>query len=228
MPHAERCIQQHRLHADAKIILVLDVWAVHKSEEFRLFLRMQHPRIHLVFVPANCTSKLQVADVALQRPLKHGITSRFNEWAAQQIKLQIQKENIVGLNESFKMGTIKPLVLQWCVESWSALKDRKQLILDGWHKCCTSLFNVMDPMKRTEAVSAVARRELEQAHVPDEEEGYEEESDSEEMEEDEDELDVSKERTFGERKSDRARTQAATYGFQLDSSAIALTEDSEH
>ena len=47
------------------------------------------------------------------------------------MKTQIQAENIVGLNESFKMGTIKPLVLHWCVESWSALKERRQLILDG-------------------------------------------------------------------------------------------------
>jgi len=227
MPHAERCIQQHRLHADAKIILVLDVWAVHKSEEFRLFLRMQYPRIHLVFVPANCTSKLQVADVALQRPFKHGITSRFNEWAARQIRQQIQEENVVGLNESFKMGTIKPLVLQWCVESWSALKERKELIIDGWSKCCTSLFNVMDPMKRTEAVAEVARQELEQSFVPAEEEELNDDSDAEEEEEQE-ELDVSQERKFGERKSDRSRTQAATFGFQLDSSAIAWSEDSEH
>jgi hypothetical protein len=226
LPYAERCIQQHRLHADAKIILVLDVWAVHKSEEFRRFLRTQHPRIHLVFVPANCTSRLQVADVALQRPFKHGVTSRFNEWAAQQIKQQIQEENVVGLNESLKMASIKPLALQWCVESWSALKERKQLILDGWHKCCTSLFNVMDPAKRIEAVAAVARQELQHACVPDEEEEDVGHSDVEEEEQDE-ELDVRQEREFGERKSSRRRTQATTFGFQLDSSAIALSEDSE-
>lgn len=227
MPHAERCIQQHRLHADAKIILVLDVWAVHKSEEFRLFLRMQHPRIHLVFVPANCTSKLQVADVALQRPFKHGIASRFNEWAAQQIKQQIQEDKLVGLNDSFKMAAIKPLVLQWCVDSWSALRERKQLILDGWQKCCTSLFNAMDPARRMEAVAAVARRELEQSLVPEEDEEFKDESEAEEDEEEEEELDVSQERKFGERKSGRTRTQAAAFGFQLDSSAIALSEDSE-
>jgi predicted nucleic acid-binding Zn-ribbon protein len=192
-----------------------------------MFLRNQHPRIHLVFVPANCTSKLQVADVALQRPFKHGVTSRFNEWAAQQIKQQIKEENIVGLNESFKMATIKPLVLHWCVESWSALRERKQLILDGWQKCCTSLFNVMDPAKRVDAVAAVARRELEQTFVPEEEEEFRDESEAEEEEEDE-ELDVTQERRFGERKGSRARTQAVAFGFQLDSSAIALTEDSEH
>jgi hypothetical protein len=228
LPHAETCIQRHRLHADAKILLVLDVWSVHKSEEFRMFLRTQHPRIHLVFVPANCTSKLQVADVALQRPFKHGITSRFNEWAAQQIKQQIHEENIVGLNDSFKMGAIKPLVLQWCIDSWSALKEQKQLILDGWTKCCTSLFNVMDPVKRNAAVSEVAKRELEQAHVPEEDEEEKEEALSE-LDEDgeEDELDVSTARQFGERRSDRKRTQAAAHGFQLDSSAIAMTEDSD-
>lgn len=231
MPYAETCIQQHRLHSDAKILLVLDVWAVHKSEEFRRFLRTQHPRIHLVFVPANCTSKLQVADVALQRPYKNGITQRFNQWAAQQIKLQIQEGNVVGLNESMKMGTIKPLVLLWCIDSWSVLKERRDLITETWHKCCVSLFNVMDPIKRMEAVAAVARQELEQAHVPAEEELQEDDEESDdtgdEEDEDEDELDLTQERQFGSRKSDRQRTQAAAFGFQLDSSAIAMTEDSE-
>lgn len=232
MPYAETCILKHRLHSDAKILLVLDVWSVHKSEEFRMFLRSQHPRIHLVFVPANCTSKLQVADVALQRPYKHGITQRFNEWAARQIKQQIQGGNVVGLNESLKMGTIKPLVLQWCIDSWTVLKERRDLITDAWHKCCVSLFNVMDPAKRIDAVAAVARQELEQAHVPaedelqdhDSEESADDASDSEE----EKELDLRQERQFGSRKSDRPRTQAAAFGFQLDSSAIALSEDSEH
>jgi hypothetical protein len=35
-----------------------------------------------VFVPPNCTSHLQVADVVLQRPFKAGLRNRFNEWAA--------------------------------------------------------------------------------------------------------------------------------------------------
>ena len=46
--------------------------------------------------------------------------------------------------------------------------------------------------------------------------------------EDDDELDVSQPKEFGSRKSQRQRTQAAAFGYQLDSSAIALTEDSEH
>jgi hypothetical protein len=226
MPHAEASIRQHRLDADAKIILVLDVWSVHKSEEFRRFLRTSHPRIHLVFVPANCTSKLQVADVMLQRPFKHGISRRFNEWAAKQIAAQIAAEQVVGLSESLKMGAIKPLVLEWCMESWRELKERRELIVDGWMKCCTSLFNVMEPAKRIEALAAVAKRELDAALVPEAVEEEQDQEDSEE-EEEEDELDITQERVFGERRSARERKPTAAHGYQLSSNAIAMSEDSE-
>jgi hypothetical protein len=232
MPYAETCIRKHRLHADAHIILVLDVWSVHKSEQFRMFLRTQHPRVHLVFVPANCTSKLQVADVSLQRPFKHSITQRFNEWAARQIQEQIASSNVVGLAELLKMGTLKPLALQWCVESWSVLKERRELITGAWHKCCVSLFDIMDPAKRIEAVAAVARQELEHAHVPDAEEEDPSESDDHTDDDiscsEQDELDTSQPRQFGSRASQRQRTQATAFGYQIDTSAIALTEDSEH
>lgn len=236
MPYVETCIRKHRLHADAHIILVLDVWSVHKSEEFRMFLRTQHPRIHLVFVPANCTSKLQVADVSLQRPFKHSISRRFNEWAVQELQKQLQSGNVVGLSDLFKMATIKPLALQWCIESWNVLKEQRELITDAWRKCCVSLFNVMDPAKRMEAVAAVARQELEHAHVPAADEAEQEEVESDDEEEaDEDDtsseqdlLDISQPRQFGSRQSQRQRTQASTFGFQIDSSAIAFTEDSDH
>ena len=215
MPYAEACIRTHRLHADAHIILLLDVWSVHKSEEFRMFLRMQHPRIHLVFVPANCTSKLQVADVSLQRPFKHSITRRFNEWAVRQIKEQIAAGSAVGVSELLKMSTLKPLALQWCIESWSVLKERRDLIVDAWQKCCLSLFNVMDPAKRIKAVAAVARQELEHTHVPaadeveqDESESEYEENSEDDMSSEHDVLDVSQPRQFGSRQSQRRRTQA--------------------
>lgn len=234
MPYAETCIRKHRLHADAHIILVLDVWSVHKSEEFRLFLRTHHPRIHLVFVPANCTSRLQVADVALQRPFKHAITRRFNEWAVQQIQEQIHAENVIGLAALLKMATIKPLALQWCIDSWTVLKERRELITDAWQKCCVSLFNVMDPAKRVEAVAAVARKELEHTLVPEEEDTRPQDAESEDDEDgdsddsDQDELDIAQPIQFGSRRGERHRTPAVVFGYQLNSSALAMTEDSEH
>jgi DDE superfamily endonuclease len=227
MPYAERCVKRHVLRSDAEIILVLDVWSVHKSEAFRRYLRYQHPRIHLVFVPANCTSKLQVADVVLQRPFKAAITHAFNEWAAEQVRVQLRAGVAVGVANMLKMSNIKPLALEWCVTSWTSLWQRKQLVLDGWSACVLALFDVNDPEKRTEALVAVQNKELDHALVFDENEqdasDHDVSSDS-----DSDELDVSKARAIGPRKSTRESKPAAAFGYQISSQRIAMTEDSDN
>jgi hypothetical protein len=225
LPYSETRIELFKLDADASSILVLDVWSVHKSEEFRRFLRTKHPRIHLVYIPPNCTSKLQVADVALQRPFKHIITQQFNEWAGENVAEQIADGKVVGLGAALKMSNIKPLALQWCIESWKALKERKGLILDGWRKCVTSLYNVNSQQKRIDALTAIAEKKLELSFLPDEEEqDAEEESDHEDSSNDE--LDISAPRTFGHQGT-RMRTPAKQFGYQFASSQIAMTEDSE-
>jgi hypothetical protein len=230
MPYAERQIAAYSLPPASKLILVLDVWAVHKSEEFRMFLRTHHPRIHLVFVPANCTSQLQVADVVLQRPFKHGIRRRFTEWAARIIQEQVDSDDILGLSPYLKMSVVKPLILQWCIDSWSALGVEKgrAYVKMGWHTCCVSLFNVLDAAKRAQAVEESARGEIEAAFIPVEEEEHEAEDKPSEDEEDDDkdELDVMKERQYGSRKSDRKRAAPKSFGYQIGSQQIALSEDS--
>jgi hypothetical protein len=234
IPYAERCIRRFELRADAAIILVLDVWAVHTSEEFRMYLRQKHPRIHLVFVPANCTSKLQVADVALQRPFKSHIRELFNTWAASQIKEQIAAgpEKVVGFAGCFGMAKLKPLVLQWCVDSWQRLCDDNSFAAQGWYNCCLSLFDVNDPQKRKTALAAVARKELDAHNIPDGAEADpvdsdEAESDNESNDED-DELDTSKIINFGERRSSRPRAPRQRFGGGVNPLQIALTEDSEN
>lgn len=229
MPYAARAAVQYTLPVDSHIVLVLDVWAVHKSEEFRKFLRTHHSHIHLVYVPPNCTSRLQVADVILQRPFKHALRQGFNAWAAMIIKEQIQKDELVGLSPYLKMSVIKPYILQWCIDSWTKMRPGRDYIKMGWHTCCVSLFNVHDPVKRAQVVEAVARGELEGAFVPDKAEETSESSGSEGEDEDEekDVLDVMKERQYGKRKSDRKRAQPSVSGYMFNSSQIALSEDSE-
>jgi len=234
IPYRERCVRQFELRADAAVILVLDVWAVHTSEEFRMYLRQKHPRIHLVYVPANCTSKLQVADVTLQRPFKAHIRELFNSWAASQIKEQIAAgpEKVVGFAGCFGMAKLKPLVLQWCIDSWQRLSDEKSYVAQGWYKCCISLFDVNDPQKRKMALASVARKELDPHNVPDEAEGDPRDSDVEESDhesnDEEDELDTSKTTNFGERRSSRPRAPRQRFGGGVNPLQIALTEDSEN
>jgi hypothetical protein len=78
LPHSEHMIELYQLDSDAHMLLQLDAWAVHRSAQFRDWIKREHPRIHLTYVPPNCTSKLKLADVALQCPFKSCITQSFN------------------------------------------------------------------------------------------------------------------------------------------------------
>jgi hypothetical protein len=226
VPYAERMQLKHTLQNKSHIVLVLDVWAVHKSEEFRRFLRTNFPYIHLVYVPANCTSQLQVADVMLQRPFKHGIRQHFNIWAASVLKQQIDADAIVGLTPFLKMSSIKPLILEWVLASWSKLQQGRAFIKVGWHTCCVALYNVHDQAKRLLVLEEVLKDELDRSFVPAESEAADESSSSEE-DEDKDVLDVMKERQFGARKGTRKRGAAKAFGFQVNSQQLALSEDSD-
>jgi len=240
LPYAERCISTYKLRSDAHMVLMLDVWSVHKGEPFRRFLRTHHPRIHLVFIPANCTSKLQVADVALQRPFKSSIRRSFDMFAAEKLREQMAAGVAIGLKDSFGMPIIKPLLLQWCVESWKELQQRKSIIADGWYKCLLSLYDVHDPNKRVEAMREVSEQMLDPVPEPegDEAEDDDEESGSEyddelqhilSTDDERDELNLALPVAEGTRRCTRTRNApaAAAGSYFLNSQQIALTEDSE-
>jgi len=223
LPHSERMIELYQLDSNAHMLLLLDAWVVHRSAEFRDWLKREHPRIHLIYVPPNCTSKLQLADVALQRPFKSCITQSFNAWAAATIAEQIEADHVTGISEQLGMKTLKPLALQWCIDSWSGLRERKQLIIDGWEQSCCNLFDINSEKRRRDAVELVALKKLELDTLPDgtEPDGYAEEA---EGDDEDDELDVSKQRAFG-KQGTRVRKQAKTFGFMLDPTRIEVDDE---
>jgi hypothetical protein len=52
------------------------VWSVHVSAAFRTFLK-GYPHILVLFIPPNCTGKLQPQDVAVQKPFKGAVQAAF-------------------------------------------------------------------------------------------------------------------------------------------------------
>src|SRR5258708_2901011 len=62
-PYIKEKIAASKLPPSSKAIVILDCWSVHRSEEFRMKIRTKYRNIELLFIPPNCTSKLQVADV---------------------------------------------------------------------------------------------------------------------------------------------------------------------
>jgi hypothetical protein len=127
----------------------------------------------------------------------HSHAKRFNEWAANVIQEQIASGDIVGLSPYLKMSHIKPLVLQWCIDSWKRMQegDGRAFIQFGWHSCVQSLFNVLDPIKRAQAVEEALAQQQQLDGVADgEEPGEGDEWHEDDTDDEKDELDIMKER----------------------------------
>jgi hypothetical protein len=79
----EKCKELGLDSSEQKMVWFIDCWKVHTSEDFRNWLKENHPLVHYLYVAANCTSKLQPADVVLQRPFKHGFRKQFSKWQSE-------------------------------------------------------------------------------------------------------------------------------------------------
>jgi hypothetical protein len=71
IPYHKNKVQEMNLPQNQKMIWLIDFWSVHKNMDFIQWIKSQHPQVCLMFIFANCTSKLYLADVIIQRPFKH-------------------------------------------------------------------------------------------------------------------------------------------------------------
>jgi hypothetical protein len=56
-PYRQRMITKYTLSHNAKMIVYLNCWSVHRGKELATWLKSTYTWLILIFVPANCTSK---------------------------------------------------------------------------------------------------------------------------------------------------------------------------
>ncbi len=71
-----------QLPVDQKVVLLIDCWSVHKSEEFLSWMKEEYPHLIILFVPGGTTSKFQPADTGLNRPFKAVVKAAYHLWYA--------------------------------------------------------------------------------------------------------------------------------------------------
>lgn len=67
------------LPPDQKSIWQIDVWVIHRSKEFRTWMKLNHETIIILYIPANCTGILQPCDVGIQCLLKHSFKLSYHQ-----------------------------------------------------------------------------------------------------------------------------------------------------
>jgi len=84
----------------------------------------------LIFVPKNCTSTLQHANVILQHPFKHAFKKEFNYWTCPTIKNQL--EQCENSKVDFQMSILKPNLCAWLFHAWEHVKNMDNMIYKRW------------------------------------------------------------------------------------------------
>jgi hypothetical protein len=129
-PYRISQIEELDLPKDQEMVWIIDCWSVHISKDFRAWMKKTSPLIHLLFVPANCTSIFQPADVILQRPFKHAFRQEFNKYTMEVIKNQLENSSDVKVDT--KMSTLKPSICQWLFIAWRHLTTKLEMVERGW------------------------------------------------------------------------------------------------
>ena len=126
-------VNQMGLPKDQDMIWLIDCWIVHISKEFGEWMKAIHPQIHVLFIPTNCTSIYEPADVILQRPFKHAFRQEFNKYSMDVITKQIETNEDIKID--FKMSTLKPKLCSWLFSAWLHICNKQQMVQKGWEKC---------------------------------------------------------------------------------------------
>ena len=103
-------------------IWTIDCWSVHRSQEFRDWMREDYPWILVRYVPGGCTGIFQPCDVGIQRILKHTMKKTALS--------HIVKETVAHLNKNKDpatilltkaVGVLRNRSVEWLVNGYKAI-----------------------------------------------------------------------------------------------------------
>jgi hypothetical protein len=105
------------LSPDHKALWQIDVWSVHRSKEFRAWMKKNYENIIVDFVPGGCTGVAQPCDVGIQRPFKQSLKRSYHEAVVNEVLECMAKNKPVAIDKGIKK--IRDRAPTWL---WNAYK----------------------------------------------------------------------------------------------------------
>ena len=112
-------------------------------------MKQGYSNILVLYVPPNCTGKLQPQDVVVQKPLKGGIKAGFREFQVTKFREAQRTGNYKALCD-FRISVIKPFTPTWLYAGWKRVADDMDMDRKGWAKC--GLTGVFEPESRAATI----------------------------------------------------------------------------
>ena len=121
--------KQLKLNTDHRALAIVDKF---KGQCTPLIVEiLDSNNIDVVYVPANCTDRLQPMDLSINKPAKHSLKEKFQLWYAEQVVKQ-EEETKVLKPVAFPMKIMKPLGAKWLIEFYDYVVGKPEIVKNGF------------------------------------------------------------------------------------------------
>ena len=105
-----------------KCIWNIDVWSVHRSIEFRTWMKSQYAWIIIIFIPGGCTPLLQACDVGIQKILKIAIKKSSHADVVEETLSKLKDGmSPASVQVQKKLGILRDRSVKWLVDGYKAI-----------------------------------------------------------------------------------------------------------
>ncbi|KAL7277451.1 hypothetical protein ACG7TL_008372 [Trametes sanguinea] len=151
VPYFEKKKRQFPHRKKIKCIWNIDVWSIHRSEEFRTWMKTSYAWIIVIYIPGGCTPLLQACDVGIQRVLKLAIKRSAHADVVEDTLTQLRVGKAPSeVLVSKKVGVLRDRSVQWLVNGYNAINHPEL----AFQLCEAGQFNMS-----YECLSSAAARE---------------------------------------------------------------------
>ncbi|KAF7366573.1 DDE superfamily endonuclease [Mycena sanguinolenta] len=123
-------------------IWLIDLWSVHRSQEFRDWMRKNHPMIIILYVPGGCTGVWQPLDVGIQRLMKLSIKRAAHRDIVDEVLSQIKAgKSPHEIKLDMTVGTLRDRSVGWVVQAIHDIND-PAMITRAFEMCRVGKWNL--------------------------------------------------------------------------------------
>ena len=120
-----------KLSSDHPTLLLFDNFKAQRTETILKYLDSNN--VNVVLVPPNCTDRLQLLDLSVNRSAKKFLRNEFQEWYAQQVCTQLQSK-VDKQPVNLRLSVVKPLGAKWMVNFYNYIQTKPGLVQNGFRE----------------------------------------------------------------------------------------------